>query len=109
MVSCGRDWNFLREPEAGRLCVTNALILNLSFTCVLLILFVPWERSLPATLWRIPWEDVLLVMHETVKVDLEPLSRSRPLLSAGCVSSELLKPKLGCVHDQERKFQDDPL
>lgn len=28
LVSSSRDWNFLREPEAGRLCVTNVLILN---------------------------------------------------------------------------------
>lgn len=76
---------------------------------------------MPATLWRIPWEDVLLfiyllifgffwedvllVMHETVKVDLEPLFRSRPLLFAGCVSSELLKSKLAVCMIKGESFK----
>lgn len=60
----------------------------LSFTCFLLDVVCGHGRALlPATLGRIPWEDILLVMHETIKVDLGPLSRSgsRPLLSVGCV------------------------
>lgn len=51
------------------------------------------------------WEDVLLVMHETVKVDLEPLFRSRPLLFAGCVSSELLKSKLAVCMIKGESFK----
>lgn len=39
----------------------------------------------------------LLVIHDTIKVDLGPLSRSGPRLLLSVVTSDLLKHKLGCV------------
>lgn len=77
-----KDRDFLREPEPGGLCVKDVLILNsviymLFVRCVWLwkgfIVSHPWEGSMGGFHGKI-----LLVIHETIKVDLGPL------LSMGC-------------------------